>query len=241
MSEKILFIDGIGEVQLVRNARSKRLRISVKTTGEVQVTIPWLFPFSRGEAFLEEKREWVIRTKLRLEKNGLTRKVLQPGPLFTTRSFNYQLLPAKSSRVQVKLHAQEQLVVINYPEEASLQNPEIVGKIKTAVEGVLRYEAKRYLPGRIRELSAQLGYTFKALTIKNNKTNWGSCSNLGNINLNLHLMRLPDRVIDYILVHELVHTKVPNHGPAFKVRLKGHFPDGDELDKVVKKFRPGVF
>jgi predicted metal-dependent hydrolase len=103
---------------------------------------------------------------------------------------------------------------------------------------VLRYEAKRYLPGRTRELANQLGYTFKALTIKNNKTNWGSCSSLKNINLNLHLMRLPDRLIDFILVHELVHTKIPNHGPLFKERLKGHFPDAAELDIAIKKFRP---
>jgi predicted metal-dependent hydrolase len=53
-------------------------------------------------------------------------------------------------------------------------------------------------------------------------------------------MRLPERLIDYILVHELVHTKIPNHGPGFKEQLKRHFPDGAELDKSVKKFRPSV-
>jgi predicted metal-dependent hydrolase len=51
-------------------------------------------------------------------------------------------------------------------------------------------------------------------------------------------MRLPDRLIDYILVHELVHTKIPNHGPLFKEKLKGHFPDAAELDKAIKKIRP---
>ena len=240
MSEKILFVDGIGEVLLVRKARSKRLRISVKSTGEILVSIPWLLSFSRGEAFLEEKREWVIKTRQKLEKHGLTRKALTPGFLFATRNFEYQLLPAKSNRVQVKLHEKEQSAVISFPETASLQDPAILAKVKTMAEGVLRYEAKKYLPGRTRALASQLGYSFKALTIKNNKTNWGSCSSLGNINLNLHLMRLPDRLIDYILVHELVHTVIPNHGPTFKARLKSHFPDGDELDKAIKKFRPGV-
>lgn len=240
MSEKTLFIDGIGAVQMVRKARSKRLRISVKSSGEILVSIPWLLSFSRGEAFLEEKRDWVIKTRQKLEKHGLTRKVLTPGFLFATRNYKYHLLPVASSRIQVKFREKEQTVVITYPETASLQDPEILGKINAMSEGVLRYEAKRYLPGRTRELANQLGYSFKALTIKNNKTNWGSCSNLGNINLNLHLMRLPDRLIDYILVHELVHTVIPNHGPSFKARLKGHFPDGDELDKAIKKFRPGM-
>jgi predicted metal-dependent hydrolase len=241
MSEKTLFVEGIGEVQLVRKARSKRLRIAVKSSGEVLVSIPWLFSFSRGEAFLEEKREWVIKTQQKLEKHGFKKVALQAGLLFASRNLNYQLLPGKTGRIQVHMRPEEKAVVISYPEQASLQQPEIQSKIKLAIEGVLRYEAKRYLPVRARELANHLGYTFKTVTIKNNKTNWGSCSSLKNINLNLHLMRLPDRLIDYIVVHELVHTKIPNHGPTFKETLKSHFPDAVELDKVLKKFRPESF
>jgi predicted metal-dependent hydrolase len=240
MSSKVLFVDGIGEVQLVRKTQSKRLRISVKSSGEVVVSIPWLMPFSRGVEFLEEKRAWVIKTQLKLGKHGLIRKALVPGLLLGTRSLQYLLLPGSCDKIKVNFLPGEKSVVINYPVVASLQDPEIKEKIRLAVEGVLRYEAKRYLPGRTRELANQLGYSFKALTIKNNKTNWGSCSSLKNINLNLHLMRLPDRLIDYIVVHELVHTKIPNHGPLFKERLKGHFPDSAELDKAIKKFRPGI-
>jgi len=241
MSEKLLFVTGIGEVKLARKARSKRLRISIKSNGEVLVSIPWLFPFSRGEAFLDEKREWVIKTQLKLQKNGLTRKPIEPGLLFSTRNFKYLLLPAKTDRVKVLHRPNEQEVVIQYPETESLQNSEIQHRIQLLVNGVLRYEVKRYLPGRAKVLANQLGYSFKALTIKNNKTNWGSCSSLKNINLNLHLMRLPDRLIDFIIVHELVHTRIPNHGPTFKSTLNGHFPDSSELEKEIKKFRPGIF
>ncbi len=241
MSEKVLFVAGIGEVQFVRKARSKRLRIAVKPSGEVFVSIPWLFSFSRGEAFLEEKRDWVIRTQLKLEKLGHKKLPLQAGTLFSSRNYIYQLLPRETDQVQVHFRHEEKSVAIVYPPMASLQQPEIQAKIKLKIEGVLRYEAKRYLPVRTRELANQLGYTFKAVTIKNNKTNWGSCSSLKNINLNLHLMRLPDRMIDYIVVHELVHTKIPNHGPDFKETLKRYFPDAAELDKALKKFRPELF
>lgn len=241
MSERVFYFEGIGEVKLIRKANLTRLRISIKSSGEVLVSIPWLFPFSRGEAFLEEKREWVLKTRKKLERLGVTRKPLMPGILFSTRNFNYRLVPAITGKVQVKVKAAEKEVLIVYPENASLEDGEIQSKIKRAVEGVLRYEAKRYLPGRMKALADLLGYSYKALTIKNNKTNWGSCSSLKNINLNLHLMRLPDRLIDYIVVHELVHTKIPNHGPEFKARLKGHFPDGDVLDKAIKKFRPEIY
>lgn len=241
MSIKNLFVEGIGDVKLIRKARSKRLRIAVKSSGEVMVSIPWLLSFSRGEAFLEEKKSWVIKTQRKLEKHGLVRKQLLPGFLFSTRNFKFLLLPEKADRIQVHFRSDEKSAVIGYPEMFSLQDSEIQDKIKLAIEGVLRYEAKRYLPGRARELANQLGYTFKALTIKNNKTNWGSCSSLKNINLNLHLMRLPDRLIDFIVVHELVHTKIPNHGPTFKETLRGHFPDAAELDKAIKKYRPEFF
>ena len=241
MSARTLFVEGIGPVQLVRKARSKRLRISIKASGEVLVTIPWLLNFSRGEAFLEEKMEWVLKTRKKLEKQGLTRKSLQPGWLFATRNFDYHLVPQPIQRIQAKVRPEERMVLITYPEEFLLDDPDVKAKLRLSIEGVLRYEAKRYLPGRIRELAVQFGYSFKALTIKNNRTNWGSCSSLKNINLNLHLMRLPDRLIDFIVVHELVHTKIANHGQGFKDTLKSHFPDAAVLDKEIKKFRPEFF
>lgn len=241
MNVKITQIDGIGEVKLVRKARSTQLRISVRSSGEVLVSIPWLYSFSRGEAFLSEKREWIVKTLEKLKRKGVAKIPLQPGVLFSTRNLRYEVLPVKTDKVKVYFHPEQQSVVIGYPEMASLEQPEIRDKIRLNLEGVLRYEAKRYLPGRARELAAGFNYSFNKITIKNNRTNWGSCSGLGNINLNLHLMRLPDRLIDYILVHELVHTKIPNHGPVFKQTLRSHFPDATELDKTIKKYRPVLF
>jgi predicted metal-dependent hydrolase len=207
----------------------------------VVVTIPWLLSYARGEAFLEEKMSWVLKARLRIEKRGLKKKLLQPGILFSTRNYKYLISPQKTEKITVKLQSADQVVEIAYPETASLEHPEVRKKLKMAIEGVLRYEAKRYLPLRIKELAQLLGYKYKAVTIKNNKTNWGSCSSLKNINLNLHLMRLPDRAIDLIIVHELVHTQIPNHGPLFKERMKLHFPDEAELNREVKKIRPDLF
>ena len=241
MNEKTIQVSGIGAVRMVRKARSKNLRISVKSSGEVLVSIPWHLSFSRGESFLEEKRDWVIHTRLKLEKRGNKRIQLQSGELFSTRKLKYFLSPEQTEKVHVYFRNGEDAVVVAYPETVSPEDPEVRSKIVMALEGVLRYEAKRYLPVRTRELADQLGYSINTITVKNNRTNWGSCSNLKNINLNLHLMRLSDRLIDYILVHELVHTIIPNHGPSFKERLRSHFPDSAELDKTIKKFRPELF
>ncbi|HEY5509515.1 MAG TPA: YgjP-like metallopeptidase domain-containing protein [Prolixibacteraceae bacterium] len=241
MNEKTMYVSGIGEVQMVRRARSKKLRIAVKSSGAVVVSIPWQSTFSKGESFLEEKKNWVIQTKQKLEKQGLTRTPLQPGELFSTRSLKYFLLPMKTERVKVFFKQDEHIVEIGYPENESLEEPLFRDMIRFSIDGVLRYEARRYLPARTMELADKLGYSFKSITLKNNKTNWGSCSGLKNINLNIHLIRLPDRMIDLILVHELVHTKIPNHGPLFKEQLKRHFPDVEELNRVIKQFSPELF
>lgn len=85
----------------------------------------------------------------------------------------------------------------------------------------LRAEAKAFLPDRLRELAVQKGFAdrshceYRRIFIKNNLTNWGSCSSKGNINLNLRLMLLPEHLRDYVILHELCHLRYPNHGKEF--------------------------
>jgi hypothetical protein len=79
----------------------------------------------------------------------------------------------------------------------------------------MKKEARAYLPHRLAQLADRYGYQYNRVTIRNQKTLWGSCSGKKNINLNLHLVTLPGHLIDYVLVHELVHTRHRNHGPSF--------------------------
>ena len=74
------------------------------------------------------------------------------------------------------------------------------------------------------------------LIIKNAKTRWGSCSSINNINLNLHLMRLSDELIDYVILHELVHTKIKNHQKEFWDLLNIVSGDAKGLDRELKKY-----
>ena len=84
----------------------------------------------------------------------------------------------------------------------------------------LRAQAKEYLPSRLAFLAAKYGFVYNRVTIKHNRSNWGSCSTRGNINLNLNLMRLPVLLADYVLLHELCHLRHPDHGGDFHALLE---------------------
>ena len=79
----------------------------------------------------------------------------------------------------------------------------------------LRKLAKAWLPARLQLLASHYGFTYGRVAIKNNRTNWGSCSARNNINLNLHLMRLPEHLRDYVILHELCHLRYHDHGENF--------------------------
>lgn len=84
----------------------------------------------------------------------------------------------------------------------------------------LRLQAKAELPPRLAELAARYGFRYNKVTIKNNVSNWGSCSAKGNINLNLNIVRLPKVLQDYVLLHELCHLRHQDHGHAFHLLLE---------------------
>lgn len=84
----------------------------------------------------------------------------------------------------------------------------------------LRKKAKAELPSRLAELAARYGFVYNNVTIKYNATNWGSCSTKNNINLNLNIVRLPQALQDYILLHELCHLRHHDHGHGFHLLLE---------------------
>lgn len=100
----------------------------------------------------------------------------------------------------------------------------------------LRAQAKRELPPRLAALAAQHGFTYNKVFIKNNLSNWGSCSSLKNINLNLRLVALPTELADYVMLHELCHLRYMNHGPQFHALLESVCPGHRALAKELKQY-----
>lgn len=101
----------------------------------------------------------------------------------------------------------------------------------------LRAQAKATLPPRLAELAQLHGFRYHRVAIKNSLTRWGSCSSLGNINLNLRLVTLPPELQDLVMLHELCHLKYLNHGPQFHALLESVCPGHRELARQLKEYR----
>lgn len=108
---------------------------------------------------------------------------------------------------------------------------------ETPEVAALRAGARSFLPGRVAELAALHGFSYNRVFIKHNVSNWGSCSSKGNINLNLNLMRLPQELRDYVILHELCHLRHMNHGPEFHALLESVCPGHRELSRKLKDYR----
>lgn len=98
-----------------------------------------------------------------------------------------------------------------------------------------RKEARRVLVARLDVIAQKYGYNYNRVSIRNQKTRWGSCSSKNNINLNMKLTLLPDELRDYIILHELVHTKIKNHGKEFWKEMLRVEPDARRLDQQMKQ------
>jgi predicted metal-dependent hydrolase len=113
--------------------------------------------------------------------------------------------------------------------------------IRNVIEEALRIESKQFIPARVNELAAKYNFNYNKIFIKNIKSRWGSCSKKGNVNLSLHLMLLPEELIDYVIVHELAHTVEHNHSKNYWAVLNKIYGNAKTIDRKLKAYRVGIW
>jgi predicted metal-dependent hydrolase len=101
----------------------------------------------------------------------------------------------------------------------------------------LRDRAKRELPPRLLELAAHYGLTVSRVSIRNQRSRWGSCSRNGHICLNWRLVTMPEGVRDYVLIHELMHLRRMDHSPVFWKHVASACPNYEEARAWLRKFK----
>lgn len=102
---------------------------------------------------------------------------------------------------------------------------------------MLAQKALQVLPKKVEYYAAKIGVTYGTITIRNQKTRWGSCSSKGNLNFNCQLMLFPEEIQDYVVVHELCHRKEMNHSPRFWNEVGRIMPDYEERRKYLRQVR----
>jgi predicted metal-dependent hydrolase len=194
-----------------RSVKHARLRVRADTS--VQLIVPHGFDQSLIDRILEKKAAWISRHQQTFRSRSAARPALAAHEiLLFDKIFRFILSPALRRCVEID---------------------EAVGEIrsgrdltdKTTLARWYRAHASDHLTRRIHELSAAHRLPFKRLFIRAQRTKWGTCSTKGNISLNWRLILTPPHVVDYVILHELVHTKILNHSHGFWVHLKATYPD----------------
>jgi hypothetical protein len=232
VEERELFFEGLGNIIFRRNPKAKRLVIRVNTNGKVSVTIPFLVSFRQASLFVEKKADWINKIQKKFKKALDASILFQEGTEFDTVFHKVQI--QKYSGKQIRKKKTNENIIIQIPEEDQLESLIIQEKIRKFILETWREEAKEILSKKIDELATRHNLIYNGIRIKNMKTRWGSCSKKNIINLNLHLIRLPDHLRDYILLHELVHTVHKNHGREFWKMLNDLTIDAKKLSKELR-------
>ena len=186
-----------------------------------------------GFRFAVEKQDWIVK-QTQLLSTSKPAIIYDETNGFDTRFHKITIKRHIKSIIQTQ--KKDNQVTILIPEHENIQSLKTQNNIKSVITEVLRTEAKKYLIPRLFELAKIHGFTFNNIYIKNLKSRWGSCSIQNNINLNLHLMRLPEYLSDFIILHELCHTIHRNHGIHFHALLNKIAGDEKPLNKELKKY-----
>ena len=97
-------------------------------------------------------------------------------------------------------------------------------------------KAKETITKRASYFARLMGVSYRNITIREQKTRWGSCSSEGNLNFNCRLLFVPDRIVDYVVIHELAHRRFMNHSKAFWKEVEKYMPDYKEQKKLLSRF-----
>ncbi len=184
-------------VTITRHRRARRFVLRMTPEGVLRLTVPRGASIAGGLAFAKGQGRWIAREAARrAERAG-------PWATGTMIWFRGAEVPLAVSDARVSFA------------DASVALPDGVASVRQASEAHLRRTAAAELPPRCLDLARQHGLTVSRVSVRNQRSRWGSCSSRGAIALNWRLIQMPPEVSDYVILHELMHLKQPNHSRQF--------------------------
>lgn len=220
----------IGTIE-VRSRKGNR-QISYKIYADkVSITspvlaIPTLFPLP------QDKENWIIETQTQLQSKMRDYCLTAAG--LHTSHIDIDIQVSNYIKTTFATETSPQKMIIFHQPHIVLSETKNQKILWNIITPFLKKEAAILLPQRLDELAKIHHFTYQKVSINSAKSRWGSCSATGKINLSCYLLLLPDRLIDFVLIHELCHTREMNHGKEFKRLMRSIFPDYDCLNKELK-------
>lgn len=211
-------VEHIGEVVVSKRKGLKNMTLRVASDGTVKLSLPWYVPKAAGMSFVRKKADW-IRSQQNARKTNLN-----DGSFIG--KWRLRIIHSKDKKSWV---IDDKHITIFCDNDHNF--------IRLGIKKALRKEAEKYLPQRLAHLADEHGFSYKKVRLSSASSRWGSCSESGTISLNIHLMRLPSNLIDYVLLHELCHTKEMNHSKKFWQLVEKYDPHHKQHRKALKFHR----
>jgi predicted metal-dependent hydrolase len=231
MAFKEVNVDGIGAVKLYKRKNNQSVRLRISTDGIPIVTLPRWTPYYVGLDFIKQHSNWL--------RNHAKQKVLirSGSRMFDGKKIFF--LPTDGKKF--KHIDKDDYLRISLPIGVA-EGDNLAQKYAQIVCGkLLLSHSEQHLISRLKYLSNNLNIPYNNARVKQLKSRWGSCSSSSEITLSSFLCQLPERLIDYVIIHELTHTNQMNHGSGFYTRLSEFLPDYLERKKQLKNFKPTVY
>lgn len=229
MATKQIIIPEIGDVTLYKRRGNRSMRLSIGLNGEVRVSLPYWLPYAAGAEFARSKAGWIAA-------NRSSAKTLKHGEAIGKAHRLYFEPRAAIQKVSSRVTHTE--IRISHPASHTYTDQAVQKIAQKASIKALYKEAETLLPQRLRTLAEQRGFTYRSVSVKQLKSRWGSCNSDQEITLNVFLMQLPWHLIDYVLLHELTHTRIMQHGTPFWEELERHLPNAKGLRKQISVYQP---
>lgn len=222
-----------GVIQLRRSAKATHVRIRVAPDGKLRGSLPLYAPL-----FLAKQLVKNSRTQLREMLRDVHEETVYTPGMQIGKSHTLIIQTDSRRSTRVSRHGQQLIAAI--PEGTPHDDPRVQREIRSAVIEALRVEAKSYLPKRLSYLANQHGYTYEKVRFSHAGSRWGSCSSQGTISLNIALMKLPFELIDYVILHELSHTRHMNHSDNFWQDVASTDPAYKQHRRALKNETPSI-
>jgi predicted metal-dependent hydrolase len=206
--------------------RARYARLRILPFGGLEVVIPKRFPRSQVGSLVEQHADWARR---QLARQAQLRSGISL-PTVLSLAFDDSSTPVRYPRM-----AQSQGELFAGEGEAIEIGADSQRGAIAELRHWVRQRARRQLPPMLERIAARTGLDFSRVSIRSQKTRWGSCSSRGNISLNDQLLFLPPDAVEYLMIHELCHTRHLDHSAAFWRLVQSHCPGYRQQEALLRR------